>query len=100
MDNYFVFDGLFYLKYFYVDAQTDRGYVADSCFYKRKIPVKYGGDYVRDDDKYIVVTCKIRKKYRKPFEEALKEIRTKMALLGYNDYDEYCASLKKAIEER
>lgn len=90
MKNYICFDGLFFLSYMYFDLNTDSSYVADSLFYRRKIPVKYKDEMVRDGDKYRAVFCRIRRKYRDAFEEALGELSTKMSLLGHNDYDEYC----------
>jgi len=96
--NYLFFGGLFRLKYAYIDLNTDRDYVADSLFYKRNIHVRFIDEMVRDGDKYRIIFCKIQKKYKKAFEEALEEIRTKMSLLGHNDYDEYCDRLMAELE--
>ena len=95
--NYIFFGGLLFLRYAYVDLDADSGYVADSLFFRRKIHVKFLDEMVRDGDKYRVIFCRIRKKDKKPFEEALAEIRTKMSLLGHNDYDDYCNRMMKEI---
>ena len=97
--NYHSFDGLFFRNYMYVDLNVDSGYAADSLFYKRKIPVKFKDEMVREGDKYRVIFCRIPKKFRQAFEEAMEELKTKMCLLGYNDYEEYCESLMKELEE-
>ena len=97
--NYLSFGGLFSLRYAYVDLNTNENYAADSLFYKRKIPVKFGDEMSRDGDRYRVVFCKVHKKYRKPFEEALEELKTKMNLLGYTDYEDYCNDLMKQMEK-
>lgn len=96
--NYLFFGGLFSLRYAYVDLNVDSGYVADSLFYRRKIRVWFLNEAVRDGDKYRLIFCRIRKKDKQRFEEALSEIRTKMALLGHNDYDDYCDELMRRIE--
>ena len=96
--NYLFFGGLFSLRYAYVDLNVDSGYVADSLFYRRKIRVWFLEEAVKDDDKYRLIFCRIRKKDKQRFEEALSEIRTKMAFLGHNDYDDYCDELMRRIE--
>ena len=91
--TYINLGGLFYAHYMYIDLNVDEDFVADSLFYKRNIPVKFGEEMSKDDDKYRVIFCKVRKKYRKAFEEALREIPNKMNLLGHTDYEEYCTKL-------
>ena len=97
--NYFSDDGLFSRRYIYVDLNVDSGYAADSLFYKRKIPVKFKNEMFREGDKYRLIFCKIPKRFRQAFEEALEELKTKMCLLGHNDYEDYCDNLMKELEE-
>jgi len=85
--NYIGFEGRFWVKYLYVDNQD---YVADSVFYRNEIPVHFGGEFVYKNDKYIVVTCRIRKKYKKKFEKALEEVRNKFLIIGRTDYEDWC----------
>ena len=96
--NYLFCGGLLFLNYVYVDLNTDENYVADSLFYRHKVPVMFGDEMVRDGDKYRLVFCKIRRKYRKEFEKALSEIGNKMSLLGHNDYEAFCVNLMRLIE--
>ena len=95
--NFLRLGGLFRLGYVYVDLNTNDHYVADSLFYKRKIPVQFGDEMYNDGEKYKVIFCKIRRKDRLGFEEALKEISNKMSLLGHNDYDDYCQQLIRKL---
>ena len=88
--NYLDLGGFFYNHYLYVDLNTNEDYAADSLFYKRHIPVKYGEEWSRDGEKYKFIFCKVRKKYKKDMEDAFEELKTKMLLLGNNDYEEYC----------
>ena len=96
--NYLSFDGLFYLRYAYVDLHER--YLADSLLCRHKIPVRFGDEYVKEKEKYMIVTCKVRKKYRKAFEEAMEELKTKMLLLGYTDYEEFCDNLLKYLKSK
>lgn len=100
MKHYISLGGRFYAHYMYFDINTEEHYIADSLFYKRKIPVIFKGEMVRNGDKYIAVFCKIKRKYKDSFEKALEELKTKMELLGYLDYEEYCVNLIKQIKEK
>ena len=97
--NYYSFGGLFFRRYMYVDLNVNSGYAADSLFYKRKIPVKFKDEMMREGDQYRLIFCKIPKRFCRAFEEALEELKTKMCLLGHNDYEEYCESVMKELEE-
>lgn len=97
--TYVCLGGGFFLRYMYFDLNEGEGYVADSLFYKRKIRVKFKDEMIRDGDKYRAIFCRIRKKDKAAFEEALEEIGTKMSLLGHNDYDGYCARTLAEIGE-
>ena len=97
--NYLFLGGFFRFNYAYVDLNTDENYVADSLFYRHKVPVKFGDEMVRDGDKYRVIFCKIKRKYRNEFEKALGEISNKMSLLGHNDYEAFCDRLMTQLNQ-
>ena len=97
--NYLFLGGRFFLRYMYFDLDTNENYIADSLFYKRKISVKFEKEMNRKGEKYRAIFCRIRKKDKAAFEEALEEIRTKMSLLGHNDYDGFCQQMLKKLEE-
>lgn len=95
--NYIAIDGLFYSKFYYADTPD---YRADTLFYRHKIPVKYGEEFTNDNEKYIIVTCRVRKKYRNAFRKALEELPNKMALLGHSDYAAFCEQFFTKLEKR
>ena len=99
MKNYINFGGRFYIHYMYFDINTNEHYVADSLFYKRKIPVIFQDEMARNGDKYRAIFCKIKRKYKDNFEKALEELKTKMELLGHLDYEEYCQKVIIQIGE-
>ena len=96
--HYLYLGGRFRANYAYIDLNTDSGYVADSLFYRRRIKVGFMEEMSRDDEKYRVIFCRIRKKDREVFEKALAEIPNKMNLLGHTDYEAYCDTLMKELE--
>jgi hypothetical protein len=95
--NYIKLGGMINKMYMYFDLNVDSGYLADSLFYKRKIPVRFKEEMTREGDKYRAIFCTVRKKYQKEFEEALEELKIKMCLFGNNDYEEYCDSVMKQL---
>ena len=97
--NYVHLGGWVNQYYLYVDLNVDEGYVADSLFYRRKVPVRFEEEMAKDGDQYRIIFCKVRNKYQKAFEEALAEIKTKMFLLGHNDYENYCHQLMAQLSE-
>ena len=99
MKHYISLGGKFYAHYMYFDIDANEHYVADSLFYKRKIPVVFKDEMHRDGDKYKAIFCKVKRKYKDKFEEALEELKNKMSLLGYNDYEEYCQKILKEMDE-
>jgi len=90
MRNYYPYKKLFGLGYMYFDIMIDDHFLGDSIFYKNKIPVKFGETMTSDKYKYCVVFCSIKKKYKEQMEESFKELRHKMDLLGYLDYEDFC----------
>lgn len=72
-------------------------YLADQLFIKNKVPVKFGNEYARDDSRYRIIFCKIRKKYENNFLKALSEMYNKMILRGYEDYQEFCGEFNEMM---
>ena len=94
MTNYMCFGGKFYLYYAYIDTYD---YLCDPIFNKREVLVKFGNEYRRKDEKYTIIFCKIRKKYKEQFEKSMEELTNKMLILGHTDYEEYCNMVIKEM---
>ena len=77
-----------YKQYMYVDCKN---YLADDLFIKNKITVNFEGDFTKDDSDYIFVNCKVKKKDHDKFIETLGELKNKMLIMGYSDYESFCA---------
>lgn len=76
-----------YRRYMYVDCNN---YLADDLFIKNKITVNFEGDFTKDDSDYIFVYCKVKKKDHDKFIETLGELKNKMLIMGYSDYESFC----------
>lgn len=94
--NFLRFGGWLNARYGYVDTVD---HMADSVFYRRQIPVKFGDEFVKDNEKYIFVMCKVKRKHIEEFEKALSEISNKMNLTGNTDYDAFCEKFMNEMQE-
>lgn len=59
--NYLSFGGMLFLRYDYVDLNVNSGYVADSLFYKRNIPVWVLDEAAKGGEKYRIIGTVIRR---------------------------------------
>lgn len=84
----------FSLKYKYFCYVDTNEYLADRIFIRRKINVLAGDEYGSEQSKYVIVFCKVKKKDREEFLEAMKELEQKMLLLGHTDYMDLCGRLQ------
>ena len=74
-------------------------YLADQLFIKHKVPVKFGKEYCKNNSRYCVISCKIRKRYEEEFKKALAEMDNKMILRGYTDYADFCENFNTIIDK-
>lgn len=86
----------FSYSYIFLDCVE---YLADQLFIKHKVPVKFSGEFIRENSKYRVICCKILKKYEDSFLKALSEMYNKMLLRGFGDYREFCEDFNAKILE-
>ena len=98
MENYLKLKTFSPFSCSYVFLDCDE-YLADQLFIKHKVSVKCGGEFVRDDSRYRIISCKIRKKYEQSFLKALSEMYNKMILRGYGDYQEFCENFNAIMAE-
>lgn len=98
MKNFIKLGGFsfFHYNYMYIDSSK---YLADSLLTKNKLSIKFKGDYISPDGKYIVVFCKVKKDDEKKFNQTMEELERKMLLCGYTDYTSYYKDLFKKMEE-
>ena len=75
----------------YVDAKD---YLADQLFIEREITVAFLQEYAKPDSEYIVIFCKVHKKDRSAFEDAVNALNNKMLLMGHPDYPDFCGQLE------
>ncbi len=85
-----------YNEFIYIDVN---GHWADDIFVKNKIPVKFKGDYKHDDEKYVIVYCKVKSKYIDEFLNSLGELKNKMLHNGFTDYEVFCENLLEKIRQ-
>lgn len=95
--NYYCFKQLFGYGYMYVDAYINDHYVADSIFIRNRIPIKFEETFESPDSDYCICFCKVKKAYKEEMEKSFQELKTKMALLGFLDYESFCNEMFKTL---
>lgn len=78
---------ILYNHYVFVDTSD---YLADQLFIRHKVRVHFGEEMEHPEFPYIFIFCKVRKKNRQRFLDALQEMSDKMMLLRHLDYDAFC----------
>ncbi len=85
-----------YDYYCFIDVAD---YLADELFIKRKVNVKFQQEAQKHGSRYLIIFCRIKKRDRSRFEDAFGELKNRMLLLGYTDYEEFCKKIQKSILE-
>ena len=95
--------GRFLLIYYRFAFWDTEDYLADQLFIRHRVRVRFGDEYVHPEYPYRVIFCRIRRKDKQRFLDALAEMSNKMALLGHPDYDAFCESwsrIFRSVKER
>lgn len=87
----------FICRFLYFDIREN--YLADSIFIQHKMRVKFGPEFAKSGEKYVLVHCKIKKCDKEKFLQSMEELQNKALLLGYNDYKEFCKEKMKEFLE-
>lgn len=88
---------LFKSMYMYIDSTHN--FEADAIFVNKGIKgIKFLDTYQKPNCKYCIVVCKVPKKYKDLFIECMSELESKLLILGYHDYIEFCEKIFKDIE--
>jgi len=97
--NYYTLEKFSLRHDYYCFVDTEK-YLADELFIRHRVSVKFQQEYQKDGMNYLIIFCKVRKRDKEEFLEALKELKNKMLLLGYTDYQDFCEELSKNILEK
>lgn len=87
---------LLYDYYYFIDVAD---YLADKLFIQHRVNVKFQQEMQKHGCRYLIMFCRIKKRDRLRLEAALGELKNKMLLLGYADYEEFCKKIQKSILE-
>lgn len=81
-------------EYVYFDVKE---YRADKIFAEKGIRVNFKGDFHKDGEKYVLVTCSINNKDTEKFLEAMEELARQAILTGYPNYIDECKEIYEKI---
>ena len=74
----------------YIDVPE---YFADSLFEKHGVMVKREYSLRRPGDEFLIVLCRIRRRDREKYLQAIGELDRKMILCGHPGYEAYCRQI-------
>lgn len=83
-----------YKYFFYIDTKR---YLADALFIKHKVRVWFKQEYSKENNEFVLIFCKVRKTDAEKFTTAVEELKNKMILLGYYNYQEFCEEISESI---
>lgn len=88
----------FSLRYLYYAIIDTADYYADQLFIRHQVTVRFGNEFAHPDAPYLIIMCKVRKKDRRRFLDALAELPNKMLLCGHTDYLAFCEQFYEKME--
>ncbi len=90
----------FSLRYDYYCFFDTEEYLADNLFMRNKVRMRFLREYKSNEKQYLAIFCKVRKKDREKFLASMEELKNKMLLFGYTDYQCFCEELIKNMLEK
>ena len=85
-----------WLLYAFLDVPQN---MAASVLIKHGVRFKVERVLKREDEKYILVQVKVRRKDKQQFLDAMEDLKTKMLICGYRDYVEHSGALIRELED-
>ncbi len=98
MKNYWEVDRFspFFQYYSYIDSEE---HLADLIFIRRKVRVRFMKEYCKPGTPYRFILCRVRKKDMEKFTCSMEDLWNKACLMGYKDYDAFCAKVESVMEQ-
>ena len=88
----------FSLRYLYYAIIDTADYYADQLFIRHQVTVHFGKEFAHPESTYLIIMCKVRKKDKRRFLDALEELPNKMLLCGHPDYPAFCEQFYEKME--
>ena len=85
-----------WLMYAYLDVPKN---MAAGVLAKHGVRCKVERVMTREDEEYILVQVKVRRKDKQQFLNAMEDLKTKMLICGYRDYVERSGALIRELED-
>lgn len=95
-DNYIPIEKIS-IRYKYFCFIDTKEYLADALFIKHKVRVWFQKEAHKPDTDYVFIFCKVKKSDTNRFLESLEELKKKMILSGYSDYEFFCKEFHEKL---
>ena len=88
----------FSLRYAYFLFFDTREYLADSLFIRHQVRVWFEREYGKDGSPLLAICCHVKKKDVPAFLAALEDLKDKMILCGYQEYEQDVRTMLDSLE--
>ena len=88
----------FSLRYAYFLFFDTREYLADSLFIRHQVRVWFEREYGKDGSPLLAICCHVKKKDVPAFLAALEDLKDKMILCGYQEYEQDVRIMLDSLE--
>lgn len=88
----------FSLRYAYFLFFDTKEYLADSLFIRHQVRVWFEREYEKDGTPLLAICCHVKKKDVPAFLSALEDLRDKMILCGYPEYEQDVRAMLDSLE--
>ena len=86
----------FSAEFFYFDVPD---YKADDIFLEKGLYPRFFEEMSKDDSEYVLIRCRVKRRDRHKFVEAMNELARKMLLTGYPDYLDHAKEIWEQLDE-
>ena len=88
----------FSLRYAYFLFFDTKEYLADSLFIRHQVRVWFEREYEKDGTPLLAICCHVKKKDVPAFLSALEDLKDKMILCGYPEYEQDVRAMLDSLE--
>jgi len=88
----------FSLRYAYFLFFDTKEYLADPLFIRHQVRVWFEREYKKDGTPLLAICCHVKKKDVPAFLSALEDLKDKMVLCGYPEYEQNVRAMLDSLE--
>lgn len=89
----------FSFRYDYFMYYDTLPYLADQCFIRNKVEVRFDSEWEQKGNPYVAILCHVRKRDVPSFLKALEDLKRSMLICGHPSYEQDVSDLLDALHK-